>query len=134
MAGGRPTIYDASMCEVVIECGRQGMSKVEMCAELDICKRTMQLWEQQHPEFLAALTRAMTLSQAWWETQGRTNLKESVFQSSLYSRSMAARFPDDWRESSKVDVKADITARNKTDLTDDQLTTIATTSSAGTAE
>jgi len=101
MPGGRPTDYKEEYCNSVIEFGRQGFSRVQMAAELEVAKATIQNWEKEHPEFLAAMTRAMTLSQAWWEKKGQECLVMPAgvsFQASAWSRSMAARFPDDWRE------------------------------------
>lgn len=101
MPGGRPTDYKEEYCERVIEFGRQGFSRVQMAAELEIAKSTIQEWEKNHPEFSVAMTRAMTLSQAWWEKKGQDCLVMPAgvsFQASAWSRSMAARFPDDWRE------------------------------------
>jgi len=72
-----------------------------MAAEFEVAKATIQNWEKEYPEFLAAMTRAMTLSQAWWEKKGQECLVMPAgvsFQASAWSRSMAARFPDDWRE------------------------------------
>jgi len=101
MPGGRPTDYKEEYCNSVIEFGKQGFSRVQMAAELEVAKATIQNWEKEHPEFLAAMTRAMTLSQAWWEKKGQECLVMPAgvsFQASAWSRSMAARFPDDWRE------------------------------------
>lgn len=99
MPGGRPSGYDPAYCERVIELGRAGYSIVEMAAEIGVHRETLEEnWPAAHEEFSEAFTRARLLSQAWWERQGRENLKESGFQSALYSRSMAARFPRDWRE------------------------------------
>ena len=101
MPGGRPTDYKEEYCNSVIEFGKQGFSRVQMAAEFEVAKATIQNWEKEHPEFLAAMTRAMTLSQAWWEKKGQECLvmpAGASFQASAWSRSMAARFPDDWRE------------------------------------
>lgn len=101
MPGGRPTDYKEEYCNSVIEFGKQGFSRVQMAAEFEVAKATIQNWEKEHPEFLAAMTRAMTLSQAWWEKKGQECLVMPAgvsFQASAWSRSMAARFPDDWRE------------------------------------
>lgn len=101
MPGGRPTDYKEEYCNSVIEFGKQGFSRVQMAAEFEVAKATIQNWEKEHPEFLAAMTRAMTLSQAWWERKGQDCLVMPAgvsFQASAWSRSMAARFPDDWRE------------------------------------
>ena len=47
---------------------------------------------------LEAFAHARELSQAWWERQGRMGLMADKFNAQLYSRSMSARFPKDWRE------------------------------------
>lgn len=48
------------------------------------------------------MERAAVLSQQWWEDEGQVSLDKQGYQSSMWSRSMAARFPDDWRESKDV--------------------------------
>jgi hypothetical protein len=72
-----------------------------MAANLGVAKSTFQLWEATYPEFSASLERAMTLSQMWWEDKGQENIDADKFQAAMWSRSMAARFPDDWRETSR---------------------------------
>lgn len=75
------------------------MSVVEMAASIGVSRNALERnWTEANPEFMTALEEARDLSQAWWERQGRENLTTGGFQSSLYSRSMAARFPRDWRE------------------------------------
>ena len=115
MAGGRPSSYDPAYCEQVIELGRIGCSVVEMAADIGVSRATLEAnWPTDHPEFLEAFTQAKVLSQAWWETMGRTNLimpqGSGSFQASVWSRSMAARFPADWRESTKLELN-DVTPR-----------------------
>lgn len=110
----RPTKYDASFCERVIELGAQGMSVVEMAADIGVARATLEAnWPEANPEFLEAITLARELSQAWWEKQGRTNLVMAPgmgnFQGSVWSRSMAARFPNDWREKTETTLKGGVT-------------------------
>ena len=109
MAGGRPSEYRPEHCERVIELGRIGMSMVEMAANIGVSRKTLeQSWPSAHAEFFQALELARELSQSWWEAQGRVNLimpKDSgTFQASVWSRSMAARFPRDWRENKGLDL------------------------------
>jgi transposase-like protein len=111
MAGGRPTAYDPSFCDIAIEAGKIGKSKVSIAAEIGVARNTLDNWAQQYPEFLRALTLAQEFSQDWWEEMGRTHLTEQYgegasgdkMNTALYSRSMAARFPHDWRENSKLE-------------------------------
>jgi len=98
MPGGRPTLYDPSMCEVVIECGRQGMGRYEMAAQLDVTLETVADWEKRHPEFFVATTHARQLSQAWWEAQGRKGTWSRDFNAPAYSLQVRNRFPRDWRD------------------------------------
>lgn len=102
----RPSKYDPAFCDRVLELGAQGMSKVEIAMDLGVCRKTIDNWAAQFPDFLRAITHAKDAEQAWWERQGRENVTKPVFQASMWSRSMAARFPDDWREKSEVDMNA----------------------------
>lgn len=108
---GRPSDYSPenaeAICSQVIEWGRAGKSKAWMAANLDISRQTLDNWCSAHPEFLDAITRAMALSQAWWEDIGQANIISAPgasLNSGVYSRSMAARFPDDWREKNATEL------------------------------
>lgn len=99
---GRPSLYDPSYCEKVIEWGRLGKSRAWMCSNLEIARSTLNLWEKEHAEFSEALALAEAHAQAYWEDLGHDNIAEREFNASIWSRSMAARFPKDWREKSAV--------------------------------
>lgn len=101
---GRPSEYRPEYCERVIELGRQGKSVVQMACDLDVVKQTLHNWTAEHPDFLDAFTRAKQLSQDWWETRAQEGLVTPGFNASLWSRSMAARFPDDYTERQKKEV------------------------------
>ncbi len=99
MPGGRPSLYDPSYCDDVIAYGNQGMSVVEMAVAIGVCRNTLETsWPAAHPEFLEAFTHACECSQAWWERAGRVGMIENNISAPIWSRSMAARFPRDWRE------------------------------------
>jgi hypothetical protein len=100
MAGkiGRPTKYDPAMCDIVVQCGAEGMGRYEIAAELDVSLQTMVAWEEEHPAFLSATTRARQLSQAWWEKQGRKGIWSRDFNAPAYSLQVRNRFPADWRD------------------------------------
>lgn len=111
--GGRPTKYDPSFCERVVELGKRGFSLCEIASDLMIVTATLSDWARKNKEFSAAMDLARQLSQAWWEEKGRAYLVEGEIEgkgkinASLYSRSMAARFPDDWRENNKTIIVGD---------------------------
>lgn len=98
MAGGRPTAYDPEFCEKVIEWGKLGKSRTWIATELNVHRDTLYEWERTHPEFSDALARAKALEQRWWEDAGQDGMRLQGFGQSVWSRSMAARFPKEWRE------------------------------------
>ena len=97
---GRPSEYDPDYCQKVIELGETGASIAEMAYEIGVVKQTLHNWAATFPDFLDAFTRGKLASQVWWERKGRGGIEKSnsEFQGSLWSRNMAARFPEDWRE------------------------------------
>ena len=105
---GRPTRYDPAMCEQVIELGAQGKSRTQISAELDIHPRLLAHWEDAHEDFRHALELSRVKSMAHWEMLAATHLIEipggPKVNTGLWSRSMAARFPEHYRENSKVEV------------------------------
>lgn len=104
MPAGRPSKYQASFCDVVIEAGKQGKSVAWIAAELEVSKDTIYEWIDVHPEFSDAMAKARTLSQRWWEDKGQEGMQQQGFNASIWSRSMAARFPDDWRETKATEL------------------------------
>jgi transposase len=105
---GRPTLYDPAYCDKVIELGRIGKSVEQIAALLNVSLRTMYSWRDAHEEFLHALDDAKTYEQAWWEEQAAAYMVENKesdrLNASLWSRSMAARFPKKYRESTKQEI------------------------------
>jgi deferrochelatase/peroxidase EfeB len=122
----RPTEYKQEYCEAVIEAGKQGKSVAWMASEFDVNKDTIYEWAKVHPEFSDALTRARAHSQRWWEDAGQTGMAAPGFGASVWSRSMAARFPEDWRENKGVELSGGVKVTNAAELSDDELAAIAT--------
>jgi hypothetical protein len=107
MPAGRPSEYKPEYCALVLECGEQGMSLAEMAKACGVIRETLHEWAKEHPEFSDAFTRARQASLAWWELQARVGLynRDGVsLNSSLWSRSMAARFPDEYTERRKEEI------------------------------
>lgn len=105
---GRPTKYDPAICDTVIELGREGYSRAQMVAKTGIPYATFKAWEQGQPDFRAAMEEARVLALAHWEDLGRTHIVETPggpkLNTGLWSRSMAARFPAEYRENAKVEL------------------------------
>lgn len=105
---GRPTLYDAKYCEEVIELGKIGKSVEQIASRLGFSLRTMYLWRDQHEDFMHAMEEAKQHELAWWEDQADAYMIETKdgprLNATLWSRSMAARFPKKYRESVKQEI------------------------------
>jgi transposase-like protein len=105
---GRPSLYDPAYCERVIELGRIGKSVEQIAANLNLSLRVLYAWRDKHEEFMHAMEYAKELEQAWWEEQAQAYMVENKesdrLNASLWSRSMAARFPKKYRESTKTEI------------------------------
>lgn len=116
MSGGRPTLYDPSLCDEVIKLGKQGLSVQQMSLELGISTRSLFDYKAIYPEFSRALEEAQEYEMAWWENQAKLYMVEhkdsARLNTGLWSRSMAARFPKKYREQ----VKQEITGANDAPL------------------
>ena len=94
----RPSLYDPAYCDKVIELGATGASIDEMAYEIGVSDNTLRNWADEHEEFFNAFTRAKQASLVWWERAGREGMMANNISAPIWSRSMAARFPDKWRE------------------------------------
>tara|TARA_R110000772_G_C13306320_1_gene439381 strand:+ start:2218 stop:2583 length:366 start_codon:yes stop_codon:yes gene_type:complete len=99
----RPTKYTTELGEQVIELMYQGLSIEEVCYELKICKQTFYNWCEQHPEFLDSKKKGLDFSQGWWMKQGRVNLENQKFNSTLFYMNMKNRFG--WTDKQQIDQK-----------------------------
>lgn len=90
---GRPTKYDpARMTTVIIKLMKNGASKTEVAAELGINRDTLYDWCDKFSDFSDTIKRGETLSQAWWERAGRTNLTNKEFSYTGWYMNMKNRF------------------------------------------
>jgi len=95
---GRPTLYDPSYCEKVIEWGKLGKSVTWMAASLDVTKGTIYEWINTHQDFSDAIERAKVHCQLWWEDAGQSGMVADKFNSAVWQKNMSARFRSDWAE------------------------------------
>jgi transposase-like protein len=109
---GRPSLYDPSFCDKVVALGALGKSVEQISSNLGVSCRVLYDWRDRYPEFLRALEEAKEAEQTWWEDQAQAYMLEHKdgpkLNASIWSRSMAARFPKKYRES----VKQEITGEN----------------------
>ena len=102
---GRPTIYRTEFCQRVIEYGHKGKSRMQIAALLGVAKATIQNWEAAHPDFLAAMTHARDLAQAWFEDRGQIglNLPTKEFNTALWAKQVSNRFREDYTDRKEVE-------------------------------
>lgn len=105
---GRPSKYDQTYCDKVIELGKQGKSFEQMASILGVGITTFKRWREEHEEFRTSLEDAQGFSQTWWEDHAQSYLVEhkdgEKLNTGLWSRSMAARFPKTYSERVKQEI------------------------------
>ena len=105
---GRPSKYDLSYNDKVIELGKLGKSFEQMSSILGIGITTLKRWREEHEEFRASLEDAHGFAQTWWEDMAQSYLVESKdtekLNTGLWSRSMAARFPANYSDRVKQEI------------------------------
>lgn len=107
--GGRPSLYKPEYCDVVINLGKDGASMAAMAAEIGVDRGTLRDWTKTHEEFSIAIARARDLAQVWWEEEGKKGMwAGKAFNAQTWSRSMAARFPDDYTERANVNLSGTV--------------------------
>jgi transposase len=105
---GRPSKYDPAYCDQIVALGKEGLSRWQICSRLNFGLHNMIAWEGAHDDFRQALEQARLDSLAYWEDLAHDHIREAPggikLNTGLWSRSMAARFPEQYRENSKVEV------------------------------
>ncbi len=114
MPAGRPSVYTSEFCERVIEYGSAGKSLTWIAAEIGVSRETIYRWMEEIPEFSDAMTEAQLRSQQWWEDAGQRGMEQTGFNAAIWSRSMAARFPKDWRENKGVELSGGVKVETAT--------------------
>lgn len=101
MSAGRPSEYRQEYCQLAIDLMTEGASITEVAAEIGVMKQTVYNWMDAHPEFLDAIKEGVDRSEAWWEKQGRSNLKTKEFQAALWYMNMKNRFK--WADKQQIE-------------------------------
>jgi hypothetical protein len=103
-------VFVPSMCDRMIEMGKEGASQKMMFSELGINKDVAITWKKNHPEFADALSTAVTHSQAYWEREILANVNNKAFNSRLAEIALRGQFQEDYRETrdTKVDAKVEV--------------------------
>jgi DNA-binding transcriptional regulator YiaG len=99
--------YQKRFCNVVIDQGRQGKSRAQIAAYLGVSRRTLATWERNHEDFKDAMEIADERALAYLEGLAMKGLKLKHFQSALLNKLMAARYPKEYGEKSKLEIEGE---------------------------
>jgi hypothetical protein len=106
---GRPSEYDPTIIDLLLEHAANGLSLVQISAKINIPRTTLISWGEAHPEFSTVLKRAKELEQAWWEDTGIQALwKGKEFKGDVWARSMQARFRNEYTERRQTELSGQI--------------------------
>ena len=111
---GRPTKYKPEMCDIVIELMKEGASQQEVLGELGISNATFYKWKQENEEFSETIKRGIRLSQAWWEKEGRTSLRDREFNYTGWYMNMKNRF--NWSDKKEPNNEGSVTVMVDTEI------------------
>jgi len=105
---GRPTLYTPELCDEVIALGKLGKSVEQIASHMGFSLRVFYKWRDEYQDFMHAMEDAKQYEQYWWEEQAQAFLIENKdsdkINTTMWSRSMGARFPKKYRESTKTEV------------------------------
>lgn len=90
------------MIPVIIDLMADGASIVEVCANLGVTRTSFYRWlaDKDKIPLKEAVEAGELLSQAWWENQGRTSLRDDMFNSTLWYMNMKNRFK--WADKQEI--------------------------------
>lgn len=102
MPAGRPSKYDPSYCEKVIEVMGEGLSLTAFAGCIGVDRSTITEWCSAHPEFSAACKRGMAKRT---ETLERGMLNPDMPGPAVNARrfALANAAPEEWREKQQLE-------------------------------
>lgn len=75
----------------------------QIARALGVHRSQLYRWADEHEAFRDALSRARDFALAWWEDKAQAGIEKptSEFNAGLYGKVMSARFPEDYRDTSR---------------------------------
>lgn len=113
MQVGRPSKFQPSYCDQVIEHMTEGASLTSFAAEIGVSRATLNVWMEAHPEFLDAAHTGKAKCAAWWERVARANAKEGTGNATITVFGLKNMSPDDWRDKQEVEQSGSVTVINR---------------------
>ena len=102
MPAGRPSKYDPSYCQKVIEVMGEGLSLTAFAGCIGVDRSTIDEWRKSYPEFSLACTRGMAKRT---ETLERGLLDPGMPGPAVNARrfALANAAPEEWREKQQLE-------------------------------
>lgn len=101
MPAGRPTKYDPSYCDAVVETMATGLSLTAFAGDIDVHRGTINEWMETHPEFSEAVRvgkakRTLALERGMLSAENGPAVTARMF-------ALKNADPDEWREKKEVE-------------------------------
>jgi hypothetical protein len=106
---GRPSKYDPTFCDGIVEHCRDGSSLTSYAAAIGVCRDTITEWASAHEEFSLAVKRAKAVCAAWWEKTARTNAVDGKGNATLCIFGLKNMGPEDWRDKVETEHSGNLT-------------------------
>lgn len=100
--------------DIMMTMAQNGASQCEIQNTLDIDDNLWYKFIEREPTFREAFARAKRACKAWWEAQGRQNMKDRDFNNALWAFNMKNRFREDWGDKQDINLNADVVTTKKT--------------------
>lgn len=100
---GRPSKYDPSFCDGVRDFLRDGYSVAAFAGSIGVSYSTVKLWEQEHPEFSAAVKEARAAAVLWWEQRNRNLAMTGEGNATAIIFGLKNRAPEEWRDKTETE-------------------------------
>jgi|TARA_R100000093_G_scaffold41509_4_gene21697 hypothetical protein len=120
---GRPTIYEPSIGEQIIDLMAAGLSLTAAAAECDVGRSTVYRWKAENDDFRDTINLAMAKRQAFLERRLLSAEQGPVVTSTIFALKNAG--PEDWRDKREVEHSGEMNVRKLDQLSDDELSQVA---------
>lgn len=139
--GGRPSIYDPAIGDMIADLMGDGYSIRGACGMIGVSKSAVYEWEQKHPEFADALNRGRDAAAAWWESCAiRLARDKDADSAPMVIFGLKNRVADEWRDVNRTEhtgkdggpIQSEDVTADAADFTS-RLARLAAASGAGTA-
>lgn len=123
MAGGRPSKYQATYCNEVIETMATGLSLTAFAGEIGVARSTINEWIDNHPQFseavrVAKAKRTLALERGMLAAESGPAVTARMF-------ALKNADPDEWREKREIEHSGAVQLKSANEASDDELATIA---------